>query len=199
MRLNRSFFEKNTIEVARNLIGSLFKFETSEGVASGVIIETEAYLGEEDKASHARFGRDGKGRLMFGMPGVAYVYLIYGMHYMFNVVTEPEGVAGAVLIRALVPVEGVELMKKRRRTEDVKNLTSGPARLTSAFGITLEQNGRDITTGPLGIWEYIEVDKKDVLSTPRIGVIGWKEKPWRFVLGEYFVQRIKEGGKIIES
>ncbi|MDD5748457.1 MAG: DNA-3-methyladenine glycosylase [Actinomycetota bacterium] len=179
-RLSKDFFERPTIEVARNLLGSVLRHETLVGVSSGIIIETEAYLGECDKASHARFGNKGRGRIMFGPPGFAYVYLIYGMHSMFNVVTEPSGIAGAVLIRALEPLEGIDIMMSRRAKENEKLLTSGPARLACALGITLEHNGCDLTHGPLGIWGYKSFSNREISNTPRIGVSGWKDKPWRF-------------------
>lgn len=125
---------------------------------------------------------------MFGHPGVAYVYFVYGMHFMFNVVTEEHATAGAVLIRALEPVEGVELMARRRgRSRDLSN---GPARLCQALGIDLSLNGSDLTRGPLGIWRRKTYDDKEVVTTPRIGVVGSADEPYRFcVKGNPYVSR----------
>ena len=119
---------------------------------------------------------------MFGPPGVAYVYFIYGMHFMFNAVTERDGRAGAVLIRALEPLEGIGLMVKRRGTSDKKLLASGPARLCQALGITLEHNGLELWRGPLGIWEGRSYQDGEVRTTPRVGVAGSMEEPYRFVV-----------------
>lgn len=182
------FYRRETREVARDLIGCLLRHETpetpegTEGTAAGIIVETEAYLGQADEASHARFGRTGRSRIMFGPPGRAYVYFIYGMHYMFNVVTEPAGTAGAVLIRALKPTEGLELMARRRGGAAVGLPACGPARLTRALGISLEQNGDDLTAGPLGIWDRKPGSDIEINATPRIGVVGSREHPWRFVM-----------------
>jgi len=117
---------------------------------------------------------------MFGRPGVAYVYFIYGMHYMFNVVTEPEGSAGAVLVRALEPVEGVDLMKAR--TGRASALADGPAKLCQALAIDLSQNGQDVTRGALGIWRRKSFKESEVEVTPRIGVGGSCEEPYRFIV-----------------
>lgn len=117
---------------------------------------------------------------MFGHPGIAYVYFVYGMHYMFNVVTERDRAAGAVLVRALEPVEGLDLMTLRRgRATD---LTSGPARLCQALSINREQNGADLSAGPLGIWRRKSYDDKEVEITPRIGVCGSHEEPYRYLV-----------------
>ena len=147
-----------------------------------MIVETEGYLEHGDSASHARFGPAGRSAVMFGPPGVAYVYLIYGMHLMCNVVTEPEGTAGAVLIRALEPVEGLELMAARRGAAGSGGrLTSGPGRLSQALDVTLRHNGSDLARGPLGIWRGIVLGDSDVAVTPRVGVCGSQEEPYRCV------------------
>jgi DNA-3-methyladenine glycosylase len=143
-------------------------------------VETEGYLEHEDMASHARFGRTRRSQVMFGPPGVAYVYFIYGMHYMFNIVTEPEHAAGAVLVRALEPVEGVDLMGQRRASK--KDLTNGPARLCQAMSITLGENGLDLCRGPLGVWQRREYADNEVHVTPRIGVGGSTEEPYRYLV-----------------
>lgn len=174
------FFERNTLVVARALLGCLLRHETPEGVTSGVIVETEGYLEHGDEASHARFGRTQRSSVMFGPPGVAYVYFVYGMHHMFNIVTEKEHVAGAVLVRALEPVEGIGLMAERRGSE--RDLAGGPARLCQALAITLEQNGLDLTAGPLGVWRRKAYKDNEVEVTPRIGVVGSVEEPYRYLV-----------------
>ena len=156
--------------------------ETPEGTAGGIIVETEAYRGPGDEASHARRGPTPRSQVMFDAPGRAYVYFTYGMHFMFNVVTGPEGTAGAVLIRALEPTSGSELMRKRRRTAEKVFLTDGPGKLTQALGITLEQNCADLTVGPLGIWRKRRKGRLDIETTSRVGVIGSVENPWRFLI-----------------
>jgi DNA-3-methyladenine glycosylase len=129
-------------------------------------------------ASHARFGRTTRNAVMFGQPGFAYVYFVYGMHFMFNVVTEEHGRAGAVLIRALQPVEGAAVMAdRRRRSEDLAN---GPAKLCQAMEIDLRQNGADLTRGPLGIWRRNAYGPEEVVSAPRIGVVGSVHEPYRY-------------------
>jgi DNA-3-methyladenine glycosylase len=172
------------------LLGCALKHTTPDGRTGGVIVETEGYLGPGDLASHARFGRTPRSRVLFGPPGRAYVYFIYGMHHMFNVVTETDGVAGAVLIRALEPLEGLHLMKKRRGRPDGSGLTNGPGRLCQAMAIGLQQNEVDLTGGPLGIWRREALEDSQVEVTHRIGVIGSVEEPYRFaVKGNPFVSR----------
>lgn len=150
----------------------------------GTIVETEAYLGPGDGASHARFGPTPRTRPMFGPPGFAYVYFVYGMHYLFNAVTGPEGEAGAVLVRACEPAGDVRLMMERRGVEERQALMSGPARLTQALGITLEHNGTDLTRGPLRILEGERFTDAEVERGPRIGVVSSREEPFRFVVRE---------------
>jgi DNA-3-methyladenine glycosylase len=147
-----------------------------------MIVETEAYLGDGDYASHARFGQTRRSRVLFGPPGLAYVYFIYGMHYLFNVVTESAGVAGAVLIRALEPQDGADLMAARRGRGELLKLTRGPARLCQALAIGLENNEADLTRGPLGIWRGESSPGLEVMATPRIGVSGSKEELYRYLV-----------------
>ena len=177
-----SFYARDSLKVARDLLGCELRHDAPEGITAGIIVETEAYRGLGDEASHARRGPTPRSQIMFGAPGKVYVYFIYGMHFMFNVVTGPDGAAGAVLIRALEPTLGTELMCKRRSLDENGPLTDGPGRLTQALGITLKQNGEDLIDGPLGIWRGSVGKHLDIEATPRIGVAGSTENPWRFLV-----------------
>jgi len=188
-RLQQTFYARDPVAVARDLLGCTLRHETPDGTTAGIIVETEAYLGGNDLASHARFGKTRRGGKLFGPPGIAYVYFVYGMHYMLNVVAEVEGEAGGVLFRAVEPTEGVALMSRRRGLDEADpdgrpsaGLTSGPARLTQAFAITLEQNGSPFTSGPLGIFERVAGRRFEIVNTGRIGVGGSAELPLRFLL-----------------
>lgn len=162
-----------------------------EGRLVGRIVEVEAYRGSDDPASHAYRGVTQRNRLMFGKGGFAYVYFTYGKHYCFNVVTERQSVPGAVLIRALEPIMGIETMKRNRRTLKVLNLTNGPGKLTEAMSITGEQNGLDLTRSKeLFICKPKEKEKFKVVSTKRIGIRVGVDKPWRFYIkNNRFVSR----------
>lgn len=177
MVLPRSFYARPTVEVARDLLGQLIVRERDGRTLTGRIVETEGYLGPGDLASHAGRGPTPRSRIMFGPPGVAYVYLIYGMHHCLNVVTESEGVGGAVLIRAVEP-----LFQGAPRTD-------GPARLCRALGITLGLNGWDLCLRSQLFFEEGEpVPDGQVATSARIGVLG--DEPWRFYeLGSAFVSR----------
>src|SRR5919112_6527086 len=144
--LDQSFYEPPTIDVARALLGQVLVSETPQGRTTGRIVETEAYLGADDPASHAARQRTGRVESMWGEPGIAYVYRSYGIHAMLNVVTEPLGETGAVLIRALEPVTGVDLMRARRGLDDERLLCSGPGKLCQALGIGLDLHGTDLVT-----------------------------------------------------
>lgn len=181
-RIPLSFYERDTLLVAREMLGCLLRHDAPDGSASGIILETEGYLEHGDLASHARFGRTQRSHVLFGPPGHAYIYFVYGMHYLFNVVTESDKTAGGVLVRALEPVTGQSLMMARRGTSDERNLTNGPGRLTQALSITREQNQADLTKGPLGIWKMRRFDDSEVMATPRIGVGGSTEEPYRYVV-----------------
>jgi len=169
--------------VARDLLGRV----VVHGECAGRIVETEAYLGVDDLAAHSARGITPRTRVLFGPPGHAYVYFIYGMYECLNVVAEPDGIPGGVLIRALEPLAGIEVMRKRRNRERVLDLCSGPGKLTQAMGITRAQNGADLTKGPLRI-----LDGKpapfEVEITPRIGISECADWPLRFVVaGSKFV------------
>lgn len=187
--LDRGFFARPTLIVARALLGHLLVHETPEGAVAGRIVETEAYLGPSDPASHA-YRRTPRSRVMWGPPGHAYVYFTYGNHFCVNVVTEQEGVAGAVLIRALQPVAGVELMRRRRGVEALRDLCSGPGRLTQAMGIGGHHNGHDLTRPPLYVARGGLDDGERVGRSARVGISRAVDWPWRFfVVGSAFVSR----------
>ena len=171
--LPNSFYARPTLEVAHDLLGTILVHESPSGTEAGRIVEVEAYLGPEDEASHSRFGPGGRSRIMFGPPGRVYVYLIYGMHHCMNVVTESDGVAGAVLIRAIEAGDGL--------TGDAK----GPGLVCRALGIDRTFNHHDLTTPPLYLKEGRPPQR--VQSTPRIGVSyagDWANRPFRFVDAE---------------
>ncbi|HYG74591.1 MAG TPA: DNA-3-methyladenine glycosylase [Planctomycetota bacterium] len=195
MILPLSFYTKKTVTVAQALLGTVLVHDTAEGRAAGRIVETEAYLFENDPACHAHRGKTPRNAVMFGPPGHAYIYFIYGMYYCFNVVTAPEGVGEAVLIRALEPLDGIELMKRRRGTSELKNLCSGPGKLVLALGLRPDQNGASLLSGPLTIWTPESFNaprpkKSDIVSTPRIGINRGADLPLRFYLkGHPFASR----------
>jgi DNA-3-methyladenine glycosylase len=166
VRLPRSFYARPTVEVARDLLGKIIR----HGAAAARIVETEAYLGTDDAAAHSARGPTPRTRVIFGPPGRAYVYLIYGMHYCLNVVAERDGVAGCVLIRAVEPVAGV------------LHPSDGPGKLTRALGITMEHCGADLTRGPLTIHAPAREEKFDVSTSPRIGITKASDLPLRFFI-----------------
>jgi DNA-3-methyladenine glycosylase len=186
--LPRSFYERPTLDVARELIGKVLVHHTTAGATSGVIVETEAYIGESDPACHAAPGPTGRNAPLYGPPGIAYVYLNYGLHYLVNAVTEPAGSPAAVLIRALEPFEGEALMRRRRARGNARSaneltpedICRGPGNLTKALGITLRQNRRDLTSSALRI-EDRGLPPRDVAWTPRIGITVGIEAEWRCV------------------
>jgi DNA-3-methyladenine glycosylase len=189
MILKRPFYQQKTIQAAKNLLGKILIHESLEGKTSGRIVETEAYKGPEDKAAHSSGGRQTKrNEIMFKQKGHAYVYLIYGLYYCFNVTTGSiPGKPEAVLIRALEPIEGIDLITKRRPIKQTKpiNLTNGPSKLCMAMNISKTQNKTDVTTPPLYIKDAPPIDQKDLVATTRIGVDyaqEWKNKPWRFYI-----------------
>ena len=172
--LPSAFCRKDAVRAARGLLGCVLVHETAEGPASGVIVETEAYAGRTDAACHS-FGMDAprpgpRTEVMFRAGGCAYVYLIYGMYCCFNVVTGPEGSPEAVLVRALAPTDGLELMRRRRGVSDERRLCTGPGKLCQALGITRAENGLLLTGGPLRIEAGAPVPDAGVAVTPRINV-----------------------------
>jgi DNA-3-methyladenine glycosylase len=185
MILPRSFYQRGTVAVARDLLGKLLV----HGPAAGIIVETEAYLGGDDLASHSAVGITDRTRVIFGPPGHAYVYLSYGMHECLNIVAEPESKPGCVLIRALEPVAGLELMRGRRpAARRDRDLASGPGKLTRALGITREHNGVDMTHGRLVVRTPRDEVPFEIGVTKRIGITKCADLPLRFVIkGNRFV------------
>jgi len=187
--LERDFYMTGAVEVARRLLGMVLVRRAREGYASGIIAEAEAYAGHSDAACHSykrpASGGNHRTNVMFGPGGYAYVYLIYGMHCCFNVVTNTPEYPEAVLIRALEPVEGIELMRERRGVRDIKNLCSGPGKLCQALGITKADYGADLCGDELFIVEGEAVSDDAAAATPRINVDYAGEAsafPYRFVI-----------------
>ena len=181
--LPAAFYDRPTELVARELLGAVLECTTDDGVAAGRIVETEAYLGPDDPACHAVVGRTERTWHLHGPPGVAYVYFIYGVHWCFNAVTREEGHGSAVLVRALEPVAGVELMRQRRgdpRTD--RDLTNGPGKLCRALGITGVLDGVRLDRKPLRILAGDPVADLDVVVTPRIGITRAADWPLRWYL-----------------
>ena len=178
--LTRKFFSRRTDLVAIDLLGCILVRKIGNKKLSGKIVETEAYFGESDPASHAYRGVTPRNKIMFGKPGFAYVYFIYGNHHCLNFTTEREGRAGAVLIRALEPLEGIGLMKKNRGTNNIKNLTNGPGKLTQALAITREQNGLDLAGNVLYVLKGDE--PKEIVRTTRVGIRNGKDLKLRFYI-----------------
>ncbi|MBM3705923.1 MAG: DNA-3-methyladenine glycosylase [Actinobacteria bacterium] len=189
--LKSVFYSRDTLVVAEELIGKILVRKTGHNVLAGAIIETEAYYGQGDPASHAFRGKTPRASIMFGRAGIAYVYFCYGMYWLLNAVTEIVDVPGAVLIRSVMPLSGVEQMCENRKTDDIKNLANlanGPGKLTQAFGIDTKDNGKDLTDPDSGInicyfkqaAGYLPHLK--ISRTSRVGVSAGKEKLFRFFL-----------------
>ncbi len=193
--LDRDFFARNPQRVARGLLGKVLVRDHGNLHLAARIVEVEAYLGENDPASHSAAGNTPRTAVLFGPPGYAYVYFIYGNHYCLNVSCHPEGEPGGVLFRALEPLLGIEEMAQAREiavktTRDLLRLTSGPGRLAEAFGITrARDNGRDLTSPASGLWigdDRLRV--RNIQITPRIGITKAVDEPLRYILaGNPFV------------
>ena len=187
-RLTASFYARDTVKTARDLIGKRLVRQDGDRRIAGMIVETEAYRGEEDLACHCRAGETPRTKIMYGPPGRAYVYFVYGMHWLLNFVTEKEGFPGAVLIRGIQAEEGLDLINKRRKGRPQKQWTDGPAKLCQAFGINGEMNGIDTCSenAIVFIEENMDIPTRLIQKTPRIGLDRvpepWKSKPWRFIV-----------------
>jgi DNA-3-methyladenine glycosylase len=185
--LPRDFYDRPTLAVAADLIGMVLVHETPDGRASGVIVEAEAYIGEDDPACHAAPGPTPRNAPLYGPPGVAYVYFNYGMHYLVNAVTEPAGVPAAVLIRALAPLEGLALMRARRAAAQGRRAADlaaaavcrGPGNLARALGIGAAQNRADLTHGALVIEDRRLPPPGPLAWSPRVGIRVGTDRAWR--------------------
>ena len=188
-RLTRRFFQRPTLVVARELLGArLVRVERGGSRTSGLIVEAEAYIGSDDLGCHARAGRTERNASMWGPAGRAYVYFTYGMHWCLNVVTEADGFPAAVLVRALLPVEGRAAMRRRRGPAGDRDLTGGPARVCQALGIDRRFDGHDLcaTEARLFLETGVPIPELDVSKSPRVGLNSvpepWRSLPWRFLV-----------------
>jgi DNA-3-methyladenine glycosylase len=192
--LRRSFFHQPTMKVAESLLGAVLVRRAGRAELAGKIVEVEAYIGEDDPACHAYHGRTERTEVMYGPPGRAYVYFTYGMHFMLNVVTEPEGFPAAVLIRALEPLAGIETMRRRRGGVPDRELTNGPAKLCAALAIDGRHNRADLLRSPLFIAAGAPPDPASIRWSPRIGIREGRDRAWRcFVDGSPYVSRGRPG------
>jgi DNA-3-methyladenine glycosylase len=193
--LPREFYDRDPRRICRELLGKVLVRNEPRQYLAGRIVEVEAYFGKSDGAAHSFAGRTARNAVLFGPPGYAYVYFIYGNHYCLNVSCLPDGVAGGILFRAVEPLVGIEAMSKSRGLDlngmrNLRDLTSGPGRLAEAFGITRERdNGKDLASAESDL--FIADDGfrvKKIIATPRIGVTKAAERPWRYVIaGNTFV------------
>lgn len=195
--LDRAFYARPTNDVARALLGQIVVSDTPRGRTAGRIVESEAYLGPDDPASHAARLRTGRVEVMWGEPGIAYVYRSYGIHAMLNVVAEETGKTGAVLIRALEPVEGIDLMRERRGVEDERQLCSGPGKLCQALGITLDLHGLDLVASDR-LWIAPGGPATEILTSGRIGISQGQEHHWRYwIAGNAHVSAHRRGVALV--
>jgi len=193
--LQAHFYDRDTEQVARDLLGKVLECRAADGVASGRIVETEAYVGEHDLACHAVAGRTRRTEPLYGPPGRSYVYFIYGMYWCFNAVTRSAGLPSAVLIRAIEPLSGLELMRARRPSarRDV-DLTNGPGKLCLALGIEREHNGLSLQRPPIVIRDADAIPDDQITLTPRIGIREAADWPLRwFVTDNPYVSRTPPG------
>ena len=193
--LLRGFYDRDPRDVCRELLGKILVRRVRKKFLKGRIVEVEAYLGEDDPAAHSAAGRTARNAVLFGPPGYAYIYFIYGNHYCLNVSCLPDGIAGGILFRALEPVEGSEEMARARgisveKPTDLRKLTSGPGRMAEAFGITRERdNGKDLTDAASDLFIADDDYRPDrILVTPRVGITKAAERPLRYLIaGNPFV------------
>jgi DNA-3-methyladenine glycosylase len=196
MNLPPSFYERDTVTVAKDLLGCLLVRQDEAGTTMGWIVEVEAYL-RDDPAAHSYRGETPRNRAMFGPAGHAYVYRIYGLHTCVNIVTGPEGTGEAVLVRALEPAVGIGLMQARRGTDDSLALCSGPGKLTQALNITMDLDGTSLSDGPLQVWAPESLPDRrpegwpgEIVQTTRIGITKAADLPLRFYLnGNRYISR----------
>ncbi len=188
-----SFYGRDTVNVARDLLGKLMLFDNKGTAVGGIVVETEAYLGQDDAACHSARGKSKRNAVMFGPSGYAYIYLIYGMYLCFNVTTGAEDSPEAVLIRALEPVAGIDLMRKNRGQDDLLNLCSGPGKLAQALGIKMSLNGTSVVEGKVKFFAYPKEDvlpAPNIVATTRVGISKVADLPLRFYLeGNKFISK----------
>jgi DNA-3-methyladenine glycosylase len=183
--LPREFYLRETEQVARDLLGTVLECRTPDGVTAGRVVETEAYIGEHDLACHAAAGRTARTAPLYGAPGIAYVYFIYGMYWCVNAVTRREGEPSAVLIRALEPLRGIELMRARRpKAKRDVDLTNGPGKLCQALGIDGGFNEKSLSSGDLRILSGETVPADRIVITPRIGITKCDSWPLRYFIAD---------------
>lgn len=189
--LPREFYDRDTEIVAREMLGAILECTTELGTSSGMIVETEAYIGEHDPACHAAAGRTRRTAPLYGRPGISYVYFIYGVHWCFNAVTRPEGMPGAVLVRALQPLAGIPSMRQRRGpTISDLNLANGPGKLCAALGIDGTMNKLSLQKKPLVVRQGSAVDASQIVTAKRIGITKAADWPLRYYIeGNEFVSR----------
>jgi DNA-3-methyladenine glycosylase len=189
--LPANFYERDTELVARDMLGTLLQCTTEQGTASGVVVETEAYVGEHDAACHAAAGLTARTAPLYERAGIAYVYFIYGMYWCFNAVTRAKGSPSAVLVRAIQPVEGIDLMRIRRpKARRDRDLTNGPGKLCTALGIGRSFNGQSLQRGALVLREYTSYQDSAVSITPRIGIRKAADWPLRWLVsGNEYVSK----------
>ena len=193
LHLPRAFFARETRLVARELLGQVVVHVLADGLTAGRIVETEAYLGPEDLASHAATRRRERIEIMWRDPGTAYIYRSYGIHAMLNVVAQPPDAIGAVLIRALEPIDGIPLMQERRGVADLRALCSGPGKLCQAMAIRLDQQGTDLVTSDT-LWFARGNEIAGISASGRIGISQAKDDPWRYwVTGSPYVSAHRRG------
>jgi len=178
-KLTRAFYNRPTLEVAPDLLGKYLVYNSPRGKLSAKIVEVEAYIGQDDPACHAARGLTKRNAVMFGPPGVAYIYFVYGMYYCLNFVTEPEGIPAAVLLRAAEPAEGEDIMRQLSPGKNGCDLLNGPGKLCRSFGLTRDQNGLDL------IDDYMYLEDRAVViaeigQSSRVGVKVGKDRRWRF-------------------
>jgi DNA-3-methyladenine glycosylase len=191
--LPRSFYQQSTLSVASALLGKYLYRKWRNSYIVGKIVETEAYIGEDDPACHAARGKTRRNAIMYGPPGFTYIYFIYGMYFCLNVVTESEGFPAAVLIRAVEPIDGIEQMKKFRKIEDVQNLSNGPGKLCQAFHLDRKQNGMDLCGMELFITHGEEIAGTSVVRSKRVGIKVGVDHLWRFFIKNN--SYVSKGGK----
>ncbi len=197
--LPRSFYNRDTVSVAKDLLGRELMRRIGGRSLMGIITEVEAYKGAEDSASHAHRAPTKRNKVMFGKVGISYVYFTYGNHYCLNVVAKNDSPAGAVLIRAAEPIRGVSLMRKNRARDNLYELSNGPGKLTKAFRISSEENGMDLTRkGDLYISTPTQFRRPQISTSVRIGVSSAKNKPWRFFISQSrFISKAKRAERTL--